>query len=53
MSNIYADDFYANREELIRELIGERLDTLRSDLNQLDSPCATKLFNLPKDKDFT
>ena len=45
---IYADAFYSEREELIRETIGERLDTLRSDLEQLDSPCASKLFNLPQ-----
>jgi hypothetical protein len=48
MSNFFADKFYAEREELIRKAIGPRLDTLRKDLNQLDSPCSVKLFNLPK-----
>jgi len=48
MSNLlYNDTYYAHREELIRQQIGKRLDTLRRDLSQLDSPCATKLFALP------
>ena len=50
---IYADAFYSEREELIRETVGERLDTLRSDLEQLDSPCASKLFNLPQKESLT
>jgi hypothetical protein len=48
MSNVYADKFYSSREELIRNFIGTRLDTLRRDLSQLDSPCSVKLVNLPK-----
>jgi len=54
MSNLlYNDTFYAHREELVRQQIGKRLDTLRRDLSQLDSPCATKLFALPHDKVLT
>ena len=54
MSNLlYNDTFYAHREELIRQQIGKRLDTLRRDLSQLDSPCATKLFAIPHDKVLT
>lgn len=48
IGNIYADKFYASREELIRKSIGNRLDTLRKDLSQLDSPRGVKLMNLPK-----
>jgi hypothetical protein len=53
VNKLYADKFYSDREELIRKSIGERLDTLRNDLSQLDSPCTSKLFTLPKDNPLT
>lgn len=53
MNNLYADSFYAKREDLVREHIGDRLDILRKDLSQLDSPCTAKLFALPQDKVLT
>jgi hypothetical protein len=52
-NQIYSDRFYARREELIRGQVGARLDILRRDLNQLDSPCIVRLMNLHLDKGMT
>jgi hypothetical protein len=50
---IYADRFYAKREDLVRAEIGSRLDTLRHDLDQLDSPCNVRLMNVHLEKGLT
>lgn len=47
-ANIYSDAFYQNRELVIRDKIGEQLDSLRKDISQLNSPCTVRMMKIPK-----
>jgi len=44
-SKLFLDKFYNERENLIREQIGPKLDGLKEDLKQLYSPCMARLMN--------
>ncbi len=44
-AKLFMDKFYSEREILIREQIGSKLDTLKKDLKQLYSPCMSRLMN--------
>lgn len=44
-STLFLDKFYNERESLIREQIGPKLDGLKNDLKQLYSPCVVRLMN--------
>ena len=48
---LFADTFYSERENLIRERIGPKVDRLKEELKQLYSPCMTRLCGMPPKKE--
>ena len=52
-SRIFCDKYFEKRESIVRTQIGTRLDQMRKDFEQLDSPVMVRLMNAQLNKPLT
>jgi len=50
---LFCDEYFEKREQVVRTQIGAPLDQMRKDFKQLDSPVMTRLMNAQLDKPLT